>query len=326
MSGSGGSIPYHLRQNKAIERNLFVDLLQRVGRSRNISDYTYVGFGGPFLEDFRHLHSALRIKKMISIEMDDDVFKRQEFNQPISCVTLLCKTSSEFLFEHDFNEPSVVWFDYARPGDICDQLNETRTLVEKLPHGSVFKITVNANPQTLGTPKDDQPLHEFRRDRILERLGDYAPAQVEEEDVYTSNYPKLLLSSILSAARHGVRGTPEHHVQPLASFVYSDGQQMLTVTGVILKSDEREHFLSQTRFEHWPFAGLDGLKPRSISVPAFSVKERLHVESLLPEASADDIIADLKYSIDEDKGAAKDLLRNFVEFYRLYPWYSRVIM
>jgi hypothetical protein len=323
---SGGSIPYHLRQNKAIERNLFIDLLQRVGRAKNISDYTYVGFGGPFLEDFKHIHSALRIKRMISIEMDDDVFARQKFNQPISCVKLLRTTASEFLFEHNFDDQSVVWFDYARPADLGEQLNETRTLIEKLPHGSVFKITVNANPQTLGSPKDQQPLHEYRRDRIIARIGDYAPPEVAEEDVYPSNYPSLLMSAIFSAARQGVRGSPEHHVQPLASFVYSDGQQMLTVTGMVLRADERERFLEQTRLEHWPFSDLDGKTPRSISVPSFSVKERLHVESLLPEANANDIISDLKYSIDEDKGAAKELIENFVEFYRLYPWYSRVVM
>ena len=66
---SGGTVPYHLRQNKAIDRSLFIDLLARLNRCRDISDYTYIGFGGPFLEDFKSVHSFTGISKMISIEM-----------------------------------------------------------------------------------------------------------------------------------------------------------------------------------------------------------------------------------------------------------------
>jgi hypothetical protein len=56
---TGGSIPYHLRQNKAIDRNLFTDLLSRIGRYKNISDYTYYGFGGPYMEDFKVLSRSV---------------------------------------------------------------------------------------------------------------------------------------------------------------------------------------------------------------------------------------------------------------------------
>ncbi|WP_374048756.1 O-methyltransferase, partial [Escherichia coli] len=34
---TGGSIPYHLRQNKAIERNLFIESLRRLNNYTNIS-------------------------------------------------------------------------------------------------------------------------------------------------------------------------------------------------------------------------------------------------------------------------------------------------
>lgn len=322
MSG-GGSIPYHLRQNKAIERNLYVDLLNRVGRYVNISAYTYVGFGGPFLEDFKHLHSALRISNMVSIEIEEDVFYRQTFNQPISCVSLRHESSGSFITDHDFNDPTIVWLDYATP-DLGAQLTETHRLVEKLGHGDVFKITLNANPQTLGG-KPGAGLHEQRAETAKKRMGDYGPAQVDEEEVKTSNYPKLILAALLSAAKKGIQSTPNHYIQPLTAFVYNDGTQMLTFTAIVLKAVEKDKFMDFTRLAHWKFFNNSALEPVEISVPSFSVKERLHVESLLPEKDGAEIINDLGYLIG-DKATAPTLMNNFVEFYRLYPWYSKVVM
>jgi len=110
---SGATLPYHLRQNKAIDRNLFIDLLGRIGRYRNISDYQYIGFGGPFLEDFKLLHASLRLKNMTSLEQSEEVVKRQKFNKPVSSINPLKKTSGEYLTEFDFDSPSIVWFDYT---------------------------------------------------------------------------------------------------------------------------------------------------------------------------------------------------------------------
>ncbi|HDV6321353.1 TPA: hypothetical protein RJR38_003198 [Burkholderia multivorans] len=325
MSG-GGSIPYHLRQNKAIERNLFIDLLSRIGRYVNISDYTYIGFGGPFLEDFKHLHSALRIEKMLSIELEENVYYRQVFNQPVSCVNLLHMSSSDFIYHHDFSPGTIVWFDYASPSDLGAQLSETQRLVEKLSHADIFKITVNADPQTLGVPSNDAPLLPFRKAVAADRLGDYAPATMDDHSVARSNYPKLLLSAILNAARHGLRASGDLWLQPLTSFSYKDGQQMLTFTGIILLKDKIEEFLKQTRLESWKFSNLDCICPMPISVPAFSVKERLFVESLLPAHAAETIIDKMGYTIDDNINDAHTLMKNFVEFYRLYPWYSRVVL
>ncbi|NTX45180.1 hypothetical protein HT749_17395 [Burkholderia cepacia] len=320
---TGGTIPYHLRQNKAIERNLFVDLLARVGRYNNISEYTYVGFGGPFLEDFKHLHSALRISRMISIEMDENVYYRQVFNQPVSCVDLLHLTSGEFVDSCEFSGPTIVWFDYATP-DIGSQLVETQRLVEKLGHGDIFKITVNANAQTLGS-KAGVSIHEYRARQAVDRLGDYGPAEIDEDMVSRANYPTLLLGALLSAARRGVASTPEHVVQPLTSFCYSDGTIMLTFTGIVLKSDSVDEFGEKSRLRHWKFSNLSCDEPQEISVPSFSVKERLKVESLLPQKDAENITKELGYYIGDDVDTAHSLMENFVDFYRLYPWYSKVV-
>lgn len=324
---AGGNIPYHLRQNKAIERNLFVDLLSRIGRFFNISDFQYIGFGGPFLEDFKHLHSSLRISNMVSLEMDCNVFSRQKFNRPASCIALRNESSSEFLESYDFDgaENLIVWFDYATT-QISEQLAEVQQLVERLSHGDVFKITVNASPVSLGHADAKAEILKRRAEEAKVRLGDYAPADIQPNDVNTKNFPELLLKSIINAAKHGLAGDSSLVLEPLASFVYSDGQQMLTFCGTLLKASEREAFYEKTRLRSWPFYSDCTGKPQSISVPVLSLRERVHVESLLPGASAQQIIDDLKYYVGQDEPTARNEMGNFISFYRMFPWYSRVVV
>ncbi|QTD89821.1 hypothetical protein J4G50_18975 [Burkholderia anthina] len=263
---------------------------------------------------------------MLSIEHSENVFYRQVFNQPISCVTLLHMGSSEFIYQHDFDTGTIVWFDYAIPSELSDQLAETRRLVVKLKHGDIFKITLNADPQTLGSPADGSPLLAHRLNEITDRLGEYLPAGIIEQDVTRSRYPRLLLAALLNSAKHGLSGAGNLYLQPLTSFSYKDGQQMLTFTGIVLRTDQREEFLRQTRLSSWPFSNLACNEPLAISVPAFSVKERLFVESRLPAKTAGQIIDEMGYAISDNAGDAETLMRNFVEFYRLYPWYSRVVL
>jgi hypothetical protein len=323
---SGGTIPYHLRQNKAIDRALFIDLLSRIGRYRNISEYTYVGFGGPFLEDFKFLHSALRIKTMISLESDKNVALRQKFNQPLSCITITDDKSDDFLVKHEFLVPSIVWFDYARPGELSQQLAETRTLVSRLTHGDVFKITLNANPGALGQPKGDTDLREHRASRAKEMLAEYGPAVIDPDEVTAQNYPSLLLRALHSAAKKGVEGDRRLYVQPLSAFVYKDGQQMLTATAILLNHHDNAPFFAATRLQHWPYRNLDWITPSSISIPDLSAKERLHVESLLPDQEANQILQELGYYVGNNREEAEELMKNFVAYYRLSPWFSRVLM
>ena len=323
---SGGAIPYHLRQNKAIDRNLFIDLLARIGRYRNISDYIYVGFGGPYLEDFRHLHSALRISNMISVEKDENVFERQKFNQPISCVDLRQAESGDFITSFDFSDNYIVWLDYTTPSETGKQLGELEALVSKLPEGSVFKITLNANPSTLGGPNDGSDLQEFRAGKAARLLGDYGPATVERDDVTARGYPKLLLSAVEAAAKRGVLGRHRSTVQPLTAFTYKDGQAMLTVAAIVLNHIDVAPFIAATRLNSWDFASLKWGGPVEISVPEMSFKERMFIESLLPQNDAAAIRAKMSYHIGDDAAVASELLSNFVRYYRVYPWYSRVLV
>ena len=73
---TGSSLPYRLRPNKAVDRELFLSLLMRLAPKFALERYHYVGLGGPFLEDFRMIHGRLGIAKMTCIETEEQVHKR----------------------------------------------------------------------------------------------------------------------------------------------------------------------------------------------------------------------------------------------------------
>lgn len=333
---SGGAVAYHLRENKAIERNLFIDVLARVGRVVNISDYTYIGFGGPFLEDFKALHSALRITKMVSIESDANVCKRQEFNRPATFVELRHKNSGDFIRTHDFANDTIVWLDYTAPKDLYLQLSEFQSLVGKLGKFDVAKITLNANPSALGGSASGPALHAERRDALVKRLGDYCKFELNDEDVLPRNYPTILLKAVHSSLGDLAMRASGEFFQILTAFVYKDsGHQMLTVTGIVLnaKDDgEKQAFLDTSRIESWPFKNLDWSAPIEISVPSLSAKERMALDSALPLNNSgqegDDLSQHLGYCPCEaaDIPDTKVLLANYAKFYRAYPLFSRVVL
>ncbi|WP_368860746.1 O-methyltransferase [Vibrio cincinnatiensis] len=123
---TGTSIPYHLRPNKAVERGLFIQSLRKINKYLNISDYRYIGFGGPFLEDFKALHHELKISDMVCIEVNENVRRRQQFNKPLSCIDFLDRACSakDFINEHDFDKKSIVWLDFVSFKDLSHQLSD----------------------------------------------------------------------------------------------------------------------------------------------------------------------------------------------------------
>lgn len=343
---SGGSIAYHLRENKAIERNLFLDLLAKVGRVWNISDYTYIGFGGPFLEDFKAVHSALRIEKMVSIEMDENVMKRQQFNFPAKYIRSENCRSSEFIESYDITEgPVIAWLDYTSPAELYDQLSEFRQLISKMDKFDVAKITINAHAPCLGVPGDaaiDSPLagltlHPYRAKVLERKLNDYCPGGINPDDVLPKSYPATLLRSIKNSLT-GLSGRfGSIYFQPLSAFTYQDGQQMLTVTGVILDAEDdaaKKDFLEKSRIEHWPFKNLDWSRPSAISVPTLSAKERMVIDAALPVTSlpertvASQLMDILGYvpGTSNDRRNGEVMLENYARFYRVYPLFSRVVL
>ncbi|WP_340278675.1 O-methyltransferase [Pantoea agglomerans] len=329
----GNNIAYHLRHNKAVERNLFIDLLNKVNNCRNISDYTYVGFGGPFLEDFKIVHSALKINKMISLELIENTHKRQKFNMPVACVDIgdQPKSSNDFVATHSFSKRKrhIVWLDYTLPSELNEQLNEVQSLCSKLNPFDIIKVTVNAHSETLGKDSSMQVSEDprgFRATRLAEVIGNFAPYPIQPKHVGSKFYPTTLLHTLKKAMNMGISNRPEVIVQPLSAFYYADGQGMLTATAIILKNNDAtiNRFFKKSRLFTWPFLDKQWIKPRNINVPTMSLKERLLIESQLPNATPEEIIEAMGFFLSDDESQTRAQLTTFIEYQRAIPWFSKV--
>ena len=97
---SGQNVPYQLRRNKFVERQLFLDILDFVRVWNGPSPYLYASMGGRFLEDFKLINDRFAIEQMISIELDETTWKRQEFNR-LGFIDCRRQGSGEFIEDLD---------------------------------------------------------------------------------------------------------------------------------------------------------------------------------------------------------------------------------
>ncbi len=347
---SAGDLPYHLRLNKNIERQVLLDMLSRISSYRNIEDYTYVGFGGPFLEDFKVLHNHFQISQMYSIEMSEQVLSRQLFNKPSSCISCINTTSEEMVDKFpeikegeggDFvniDGSIILWLDYTSTSSLGDQVLEFCTMIDKVEHGSIIKITVNAAPNNLVSLESLCPLpgvmesisekHErLREERLKEledRLGDtfFQKNFSTPEKMNNSNYPSVLYKTLLTAAFKALEGI-ESSFFPLCAFEYSDGQKMLTLTGVVLKDDELISFKEKSNIENWEYYIGDSEFPMEINVPYLSVSEKLRIDKFLP-GGFDSFIDSPEFQVANSESKTKKALENYRKFYRFYPSFTKV--
>ena len=149
---AGSSLPYRLRPNKAVDRELFLSLLMRLTPRLSLENYQYVGLGGPFLEDFRLVHARLGLRQMACLESEQEVHKRQLFNRPIASIECVHATLEDYLDGHDFETPAIIWFDYTEPKGITTQIERFARTIGTVPLGSVLRVTLNANQNSLGKP------------------------------------------------------------------------------------------------------------------------------------------------------------------------------
>ena len=93
---TGGNVAYHLRPNKYVERHLFAELLAKLCLNEPMN-YTYISMGGAYLEDHRLIHQTLGLKSLFSFEADQEIHKRQLFNQRPFCIKCIQKPISDFV-------------------------------------------------------------------------------------------------------------------------------------------------------------------------------------------------------------------------------------
>lgn len=326
----GGYIPYHLRTNKAIERQIFVDTLKKIHTYKSIFDHIYIGFGGPFLEDFKLLHNEFDFQTMVSLEEDENVVKRQQFNKPYSCIVCKHENSKSFIADYQNNlngRNSIFWLDYTRPSHFSQQLNEVVDLLGKMKEFDILRVTFNANPGSLVENKNlpTPELLEKRMEKFKERTGGYyLESQINSNMMTQKEFPGAI--NIITKYAIELAMQSGHVFIPLTSFSYADGQQMYTLTGIVLPKGEEASFLDTTKLSQWNFYNDFWQKPLSISTPPLSLKEKHTIDTELPflHPTQEQLSA-----IEEKLGfqfSEAEMLASYIKYYRQFPQFSKIAM
>ena len=284
------------------------------------------------LEDHKQVHRILGIKKLLSFDYDGDVVARQIFNKPIdgchclqiSSGDLISNLSGEMQKCGLKNTGVVFWLDYTDPKEIRSQLTEFQTLLDTLAVGDIVRVTVNAEVNSLSrdqnktSPDYQTKLLQKRFDKIQERIGDYLPYSVSAGDMTESGLPTVYAKAFAEAARLAFPATNKTTFMPLSLVRYADGQQMLSLTGVIIERKNIEKFTKATLIKSWAFWSKDWESVHKLIVPSLTVRERLYLEKSVTSNSAAQIVKDIGF--DKASGISmRDFLASYEKYYRFYP-------
>ncbi|MCV2370025.1 O-methyltransferase [Roseateles oligotrophus] len=327
---AGSSLPYRLRPNKAVDRELFLSLLMRLASMLSLETYHYVGLGGPFLEDFRLVHGRLGIAKMTCVETEEQVHKRQIFNRPLSSIECVHQSLEDYLDETDFDCPVIVWFDFTEPRAITSQIERFARTIGTVQIGSILRITLNANPESLGKPdhkdisveaggdvsgdRSHKPTtQEWRLARFKERLGSFFPSGLTAAGMTQKNYGASLLLSLKLAVEKEVLNFQDRRIVWALATHYADGQAMVTASLVVCANDDKT---IEAQIKAWEFHTTTDA-PHRVDLPALSTLERLTMESSCN--------AQAKMGFELPKSnMGESPFDVFKKFYRIYPHFSRV--
>ena len=306
--------PYHLRVNKAIDRFLLVQIIDILKRHCDISDYTYYGFGGPFLEDCRLIHNRCPEIKIVSIEKNEHTFKRQEFHRFSKNLDLIQIDFDSFLAHFSSDGKEIFWLDYT---DLrFGHFEEFIDVLRKVSENSVVKITVRAEPPSNGVAAWEK----FQRE-----YGQLFPKLARQTAIKRpSLFLELLQDMFQIASQQALPASGESVFQLLDSSHYNDQTQMLSITGMVCNRKQRSDV--RQWFKNWAFSNFDWNEPRKIDVPTLSIKERLHLEKYLPtkQKTGRSLSRALGYRIDDTDPTHLEKLRQYEEFYPYYPYFARV--
>ncbi|MGA7711207.1 MAG: O-methyltransferase [Rhizomicrobium sp.] len=328
---SAADIPYQLRPNKFIDRQMFMELLLRLVVPRSPEYYIYVSMGGRHLIDHHAVYNELGIQAQYSFDKDANEVARQMFNRPTGrthCVEMntadLPSRLDQIWSEFPRKKNLIVWLDYTT-ADRRSQFQEAIQILTQLKHGDIFRITLNANLQTLGPDKDWKKSgaaspREYRADRLRAQIQEYMPTDVTT--ISDTEFPAVLARCMELATNVAEAKKRDLQITPVLITSYKDGTRMLTVTCAVSEKGH-EHSFPDRLFSRWKFAchGWDDIQ--LIYAPVLSSKEQYRLDAYL-HRGAKRMLGALKFLPAGDVPSSLEALRSYRDFHRYYPTFRHV--
>jgi hypothetical protein len=332
---------YNLKVNKEADRAVMIETIRRAipvfGKE---SDYRYIGFGGPFLEDMKRIHSAFPLIKLISIEGNAETLKRQDFHRFINQEKLSLLEGKSHAYLRTQYEPQgkeIVWLDYLNFGR--EELSDFVFLATRVAAGSMLRITVRGEwkdklPGLEPQSEWDKVYHSFRRN-----FGDLTPEVLEPDDFLDGpKYCTMLTKMVIAAVQDELAPPIGRYFQPLIANFYKDDTRMLSIMGVVADAPPAEKLSSigaamvdssiVRAFNDWDLSSLDGETVHQLNVPSLSHKERLALDRHLPIENGEEntrlFLKELPYLVGDTARDHEVLLLRYAALSQYYSRFARV--
>jgi len=293
--------------------------------------YAYISMGAYPLEDHKLVYRRLGITRLVSFDHDPEIVKRQLFNRPVANCKCIEKTSGEVcrdvmsvLDQVGYSDADgvILWLDYTSAKGLSVQLREFADALGNAEHGDIIRLTVNANPENLSRnlPKSvsGDNLYTARLAKLRERINDFLPASIPLTMMRENDYPILLTKAIESAVHSA--GLQGKKLLPLSIVTYRDGQQMLSVTGMIVNNADAANAEACLDLKNWNYGSPSWTQVHRLSVVDLTVRERLFLEHAILTMNPDEIAALMGFEFDAVTEAT-GFLASFKSYSRFYPSY-----
>lgn len=323
---------YHLRTNKAVDRLTWISQVR--DSLINERKATFYSLGGPFLEDLKLAHVAFPKLRLISLESNMQTYKRQKFHNFTSQLELINSTLDNYLIHHfEPSDQDFFWLDFTELS--LPPLNSFRSLLTKVPHCSLIRITLRAEPDhTLRDVKKhlpDEQAHKLATEINVKFEKDFG-AVLSHDTLKTplcssmefARTVQMMVRRISSEALAN-EGTQFMH---MSTSRYDDGTQMLSVTGMVVNRKDSSSILKKMKGSGISLEQDTWSEPVEIKVPVLSILERHWLDKHLPKRDRDSLgkslLGKLKYHIDNGEKQTEDALRQYAKYYREYPNFARI--
>jgi hypothetical protein len=303
---------YTLRAAKNIERKMMCDVFARLSRIEALCRYRYIGMGSTEFCDFSLVHQRLGISDMVSIEHCVEDRRRFEFNRPYSCIKMKWGSTHEELPKLRWSRRCIVWLDFENPLNTA-VLDDIRTLVGCLRSGSIFLVTVKADPE--------EPDPKRRYAALVANVGKKrVPLNVSGVSLGKwglANASAQIAFNEIEKVRHSRNGklasTDQLAYVPLFNFQYADGAQMTTFGGLLVDQNDRQR-LNATHFSDLDFV-RDHTAGYLIETPVLTHREIRHLDAVLPRVAP---------NMNCDKWLPEKERKKYGLLYRYFPSFSEV--
>ena len=261
-------VSYDLRPAKQCERKMMLDSFYTAMECKFlIPNYRYVGMGAIRFYDFIMMHKYLGIENMISLERDEDMLPRAEFNCPYKFINIVNVTPHKFISDDSFTGNSIYWMDY----DDCiapEILDDIASLASGARLGDFIFVTVCAVP-----PSHIRKLNNSDRLSEIKEFHSELTKTLKLQDMENSNFSNAVHKLLQAAFKRAFVVKTEGEFCSYFQVEYTDSMKMITYGGVFATEQDIRLFVKNLT-DKVPFLSPDPNSKYKIKKFNYTERER----------------------------------------------------